>query len=548
VTTLERDRLDLFDATPPALTKPTPPAPEESKERHPRVDPASVITLGVVLVATGVVHAVGYGRAPGLIDDEGTYVAQSWSVLTHGALSHYTYWYDHPPLGWIQVAGWMGLAGGFRAATLAVIQARTLMLVAYLVGAALLYLLARRLGFSRLAAGAAVALYGFSPLALSEQRMVLLDNLAVPWLLGALVLATSQARRLWAFAGSGACLAVAVLTKETFLLLCPAVVWLVWSRADARTRRFCVTAFSAAFVLILACYPLFAALKGELVPTAHRVSLIDALQFQLVSRPTSGSVFDVTSAAHRTLVGWLSLDSWLVLTGTLLIPVALCNRRLRPLGIGLGVLALVVLRGGYLPGPYVIGALPFAALITAGAGDLFWRGPHPPRADRHAPPRPVAAGRIAVLVALVIGGAVVAPRWARADATLMTADHVAPLTRSAAWLDGHVPRSSALITDDTLWVDLVNHGFDRNRVVWFQKLDFTQNIDPSVTRRFPQGWRGFDYVVSTPALRDSLISYPQGMRDVRAALNQSHVVASFGSGSDQVQIRAVTKPSSQGKP
>jgi 4-amino-4-deoxy-L-arabinose transferase-like glycosyltransferase len=177
------------------LRPPTPFAADDEAARPRRViDGVSVALLSGVLALLGAVHAIGLSRAPGLIDDEGTYVAQAWAVITRGTLSHYTFWYDHPPLGWIQLAGWFGIVDGFRGGTMAVVQGRTFMLVAFLVSAALLYVLARRLDFGRVAAAAGVVLFGLSPLALAQQRMVLLDNLAVPWLLAALVLAASPKR------------------------------------------------------------------------------------------------------------------------------------------------------------------------------------------------------------------------------------------------------------------------------------------------------------------------------------------------------------------
>jgi hypothetical protein len=376
--------------------------------------------------------------------------------------------------------------------------------------------------------------------------MVLLDNLAVPWLLAALVLAASPKRRLWAFAGSGACFAVAVLTKETFLLMAPTVVWLVIARADARTRRFCLTAFTATAVLVVALYPLFALLKGELFPSAHRVSLFDAVRFQLFDRAGSGGVLQSGSAAHHTVTGWLSLDPWLLLVGAALAPLALVLRRLRPFVAGLGLLTLVVLRGGYLPGPLVVAALPLAGLVIAGVGESVWSGELagvvPWRRVRLAVGR---AGRVAVLAALVVAGAVVAPRWAAGDRQLMTANHLGSVHAAEGWIERHVGRHSTLLVDDTLWVDLVEHGFDPARVVWFQKLDSTQNIDPSVTRRFPLGWRSFDYVVSTPVLRSTMASYPQGLQDVRAALAHSVVVGRTGTGADRVEVRAVVHPAAR---
>ena len=513
------------------------PAPAGPSARRPRIDPRSALLLTGALALVGAVHAIGAHGAPGLVDDEGTYVAQAWAVLTRGALSHYTYWYDHPPLGWIQIAGWSALVGGFHQA-LAVARARDFMVVASIVGAALLYVLARRLGFGRVTAAGAVLLFGLSPLAVAEQRLVLLDNLAVVWLLGALVLAASPARRLWAFAASGACLAAAVLTKETFLLLAPAVVWLVCQRVDARTRRFCLTAFTTTFVLGVSLYPLFAALKGELVPSAHRVSLVDGIRFQLLDRPGSGSVLDATSAAHHTVTGWLHLDPWLLLVGVALIPAAFAVRRLRAFAVGLAVLGGVVLLHGYLPGPFVIAALPLAALVIAGIADTLWAAT--PATDAASPPRRrLAAGRLVVLLALVVASGLVAPHWASGDEALMTTDQLAHVRSSEQWLEQHLSHHATVIVDDTLWVDLVEHGFAPVRVVWFQKLDFTQNIDPSVTRRFPQGWRDFDDIVSTPVLRTNLAAFPGGMRDVRAALAHSRVLARFGSGANLVEVRAV---------
>ena len=54
-------------------------------------------------------------QLPGLhaqCDDEGIYAAQAWAVLRLGRLAPYTYFYDHAPAGWILIAAWMGLTGG----------------------------------------------------------------------------------------------------------------------------------------------------------------------------------------------------------------------------------------------------------------------------------------------------------------------------------------------------------------------------------------------------------------------------------------------------
>src|SRR5438105_2543375 len=69
----------------------------------------SVSLVAALLVVIGVVLGTGAADYPSFSDDEGTYVAQAWAVTTQNALSHYTYWYDHPPLGWLQLsfASWL---------------------------------------------------------------------------------------------------------------------------------------------------------------------------------------------------------------------------------------------------------------------------------------------------------------------------------------------------------------------------------------------------------------------------------------------------------
>jgi hypothetical protein len=121
----------------------------------------SLVWVVPVLAITAMVRLINLGGSPQRVDDEGTYVAQAYAVSRLGDLSHYTYWYDHPPLGWIQIAGWEKLTLGFRRYDVAVLAGREFIVVAGVVAAAMLFILARRLRLSRPAAGAAVPKDGF---------------------------------------------------------------------------------------------------------------------------------------------------------------------------------------------------------------------------------------------------------------------------------------------------------------------------------------------------------------------------------------------------
>jgi hypothetical protein len=130
----------------------------------------SIALLLGLLAVVAVVHAAGMARAPQRVDDEGTYVAQAWTVQHWRTLGHYTYWYDHPPLGWLLLAAWTTTTGAFARAATAVAAGREFILVVHLVSAGLLYGLARRLRLRRPAAAGAVLAFSLSPLALAVHR------------------------------------------------------------------------------------------------------------------------------------------------------------------------------------------------------------------------------------------------------------------------------------------------------------------------------------------------------------------------------------------
>jgi hypothetical protein len=185
----------------------------------------------------------------------------------------------------------------------------------------------------------------------------------------------------------------------------------------------------------------------------------------------------------------------------------------------------------------VIALLPFSALAVAGVLDADWgRGPR--LRGR------VAVGSLSTAAVAAILLALVAPRWFNADSYAMSGgDQVTPLRNAEGWVARNVDHRARILVDDTLYVDLVRSGFrERFGVVWFYKLDFTHNLDPSVARQLPNGWKSFDYVVSTGVIRSALAQNQQGMTQVRGAMANSRVVAVFGRGASRVEIRRVVGP------
>src|SRR4029453_18950045 len=127
---------------------------------------------------------------------------------------------------------------------------------AKLASCALLLALGRRLQFSRWGAAAAVLLFGLCPLELVYSRWTFLDNLVTPWLLLAILLGASPRSSLPAATGAPLAFAMAPLTKETALVVLPALVWAMAQNLDRRNRPQLVAVAGFGGLLLMAMYPL----------------------------------------------------------------------------------------------------------------------------------------------------------------------------------------------------------------------------------------------------------------------------------------------------
>ncbi|MBD0843134.1 ArnT family glycosyltransferase [Streptomyces sp. TRM68416] len=537
----------LSAVTTPKVPAQRQPAPDTGSTGRPeppkrlRSSRPDLVLCGVLLVAILVVQGWNIADYPTLSDDEGTYLAQAWAVQEGRGLAHYTYWYDHPPLGWIQIALLTWIPSLISPESMTVGSMRAAMLVISGISAVLVYVLGRRLALPRWAAGLAMALFGLSPLSVILQREIFLDNLAVMWTLLAFTLAASPSRHLWHHFGAGIAAATAVLTKETMLLVLPAVLFTMWRHSHRDTRKFAVTGAITACALIGFSYPLFALLKGELLPGSGHVSLWDGVKYQM-TRPGSGFILDQGSGSHGVLQSWLYYDRVLPLgglAGALLLLVvrrwSVTARALAGPALAVAILAVLALRpNGYLPAMYVIQALPFLALVLAGgtasiAHAVVRRGRLPD--ERRWKTR----GRYTLAAVLALAaGAYVVPRWYDGIHTAVTADANAPYQAASNWLATEVekPEDTRVLVDDALWLDLVHAGYRPGTgVIWFYKAD----LDPAVTKTMPRGWRDLDYVVASPTVRRDAADLP----NVQAAIDHSAPVAVFGKGEDRIEIRQI---------
>jgi endo-1,4-beta-D-glucanase Y/4-amino-4-deoxy-L-arabinose transferase-like glycosyltransferase len=506
------------------------------------------LTLVLALVAIGLVsHGLNMFSYPAFTaaDDEGIYASQAWAVLRQGALSPYTYVYDHVPGGWILVAAWMAVTGGPHAFGSAVDSGRVLMLLLHLATLPLLYRVARKLGCSVPIAAFATLLFTLSPLAIFYQRRLLLDNIMLFWALLSLDLLLDGWGRLSRVTLSGLSFGVALLSKETAIFLLPAMVYIAWQQRWRHQGRFALFGWLVPVLVVASWYPLYALLKGELWPAGGAaqfstsgygnagVSLFDSLLWQ-VGRD-GGGAFNLDNQFWTLLRGdWVRRDALLVGGGVLATALNLGRgRRLASVddrrAVATGLLALGPLlylaRGGIVFDFYVLLALPFWCLNLAVLGD--W-------ALRRAPAR-AAAGGVALAAAALVAG-----YWLVGGLAPLYTQRPSQAGRDAlAWLKQNVPPESTIITRDDLWTDLREPGLGGPGFPNVQSYTKVAG-DPAIrTGVFHDDWQTVDYLVMSPGLQDTLVASNNTV--ALGALQHAHLVERWSLQGSQLELWKVDK-------
>ena len=224
------------------------------------------IIVAIILLISLVIHGYNMFNFPIYEVHEGTFMANAWAIL-HGQLEPYAYTYDHPPVGWIQIALWSFLSGGFSTFGNALNSGRVLMLLFSLGSSLLIYLVANRLSGSRSAGLLALVIFSLTTIGITYQREVLLDNIATFWLLLALYLVVVADSRMPFIIIAALAFGIAVLSRGSFVVFFPAMLYTVWLHATVFQRKFALLTFCYLAIACSSMFVLYALLKGELLPT-----------------------------------------------------------------------------------------------------------------------------------------------------------------------------------------------------------------------------------------------------------------------------------------
>jgi endo-1,4-beta-D-glucanase Y/4-amino-4-deoxy-L-arabinose transferase-like glycosyltransferase len=507
----------------------------------------ALVLLGLFAHAYNMFHYPSHYR----LDDEGIYISQAWAVLREGSLSPYTYWYDHAPAGWIFLAGWMWLTGGPQAFGTAIDSARVFMLVLHLAMIPLLFFLARKLGVSIALAAFAAFLFSVSPLAITYQRLVLLDNIMMFWIMVSLNLLLDGWGRLSRTIFSGITFAVAMLTKETAVFLLPAVLFIAYQQRWKHQGGFAIWGWVLPMLMVLSFYPLYAAIKGELLPAGMSVlqsvlpsfladrfaseqagvTLTETLKWQ-ATRGGGGGILE-SGSMFWTMVrdNWLRLDPFLLIGGTLAVILNLIrglrDRRLMAASL-LGIFPLVYLaRGGIVFDFYIIFAVPFLALNLAVLLTPAFEQVRTLRFDTLGP------GLLAV--ALVAFYAL-----SGNFSTLYEYRPDQPVRTALPWIKQNIPANSRMVINDNLWTDLREPGYGGPP---FRDAHSHWKVatDPEVhSGVFAGDWQNIDYIILMPGLAEDFAA--TGNELALEALENSTLVQRWGDDESFVEVWKTNKP------
>lgn len=489
------------------------------------------LSLGLTVVVAALTFAYNLFGFPLYVGDEGLYMSQAYAVLEQGRLSPYTYWYDHAPAGWLLIAAWGALTGGFDTFGLAVNSGRVLMLVLHILSVTLIFYIILRHTMNRFAATAAGLLYALSPLVLIHGRTVRLDTIMIFWALLAAALILGYRGKLWSIVYSGFLFGIATLSKEGAILLIPAFIYAAWSLSKEGHRRFARAGWVFAALATISLYPLFAALRGELIdfnfssPLAGNggeVSLVGSVFWQL-SR-SGGLPWDSSSDFYHFLTtDWLVYDPWIIGLGLVatLWNLVSGGHRTRVAAL-LSLLAIVSIgHGNQVYEFYIIPVLPLLALnFGLALADLA-----------------KLSGQNALLPMATV--AVIALGWVNLNQqpNLFSLDLNRIQRQTLDWTREHIPPDSQIVIDNELWVDLragsgTAAGFPGAHSHW--KAAF----DPAVhDYLFHDDWRSIDYLIMSPGLDKIFATYPDKLPN-QAYIN-STAVAEFSYGEANIEIRKV---------
>lgn len=510
---------------------------------HIRVGPLTVptwletILVMIFLAGSFATHAINMFNYPHYELDEGTYLMYAWAV-THGSITNYPYGYGHPPLAWILIALWAQFTGGLFTFGTAINSGRVLALILAIISALLVYRIARKMGAGIGACLLALAIFSFSPISITFQREVLLDNFATFWFLFSLYLVVASKSRLSYIVSAAICFGFSLLSKEVMAVYIPVMIYVVWLHTTRFQRMFALVAFIFMVFAAGFSFMLMAALKGELFPYSwhlpwdhhQHLSLIDTY----ITQSQRGQVQGSFAISWDT---WLKSDPVLMALGiaapTFNLITGWWDRK--RLFLSLFALSFWVLlaRGGVDFAFYILPLIPLIALNAVFAFKTLtgWIA-------RYIHFELVGIFLILVSLVMLINYDM---QRSTEPINLFTQRPSLVQTEALTWIRTQVPRRAMIVINSNLYTDLHEQGGDgvgdgttypHAEVYW--NVAFDPELHDSLLQN---NWDRIDFIVTDAGMLHDIDTNGGNMDLIENALEHSILRVEFkGDENELVQI------------
>lgn len=447
-----------------------------------------IIIAAIVLIAFGT-HFFNMFNYPYYENDEGTYMSQAWSLIEHGKLAPYTYWYDHAPGGWFIIALWVKLTGGFFTFGESVNSGRVLMLVMHIASSLLLYYIAKKTSGSKQAGFIAAVLFSFSPLGIYFQRRVLLDNEMIFLVLASFALLLKGGQKIMYLIASALTFGLAILTKENAVFFIPVFLYYIYVSSSKHQKEFMVGKWLVISLLVTSTYFLYAFLKGEFFPSSNgqdHVSLLVTLKNQY-SRGINLPFWDSGSYFYRNFLGWIYKDPVIIIAGTFCTVVNLVlsifNKKFRIAAFLSLAFCLFLLRGKLVIDFYIVPLIPLLALnigillsaaltkISFGKTYLNWY-----------------LTFVFLLLLVYLQNIQGLPVYTKNE----TINQVSAIK----WIKENLDANAKIVIDDAIYVDLHDKKTPKEKVFNNAEWSWKVEKDPEVLKgKIGNTWTNIEYIV-----------------------------------------------------
>ncbi len=503
----------------------------------------------ILLVITGLLHGINMFNYPGYGYDEGTYMAQAWSVTTEARLEPYTYWYDHPPLAWVQIAIWTELTGGFEHFGMAINSGRVLMLIFSVLTTVLIFLIIRKLKVVDSIAFLGALIYAISPMVIYYSRMVFIDNIMIFWVLLSITIILYY-KSIKAIFLSALCFGIGFLSKEVGLIFIIPIILLIYFETHTKQRKFTILLWIFVSCLVISSWVLYALLKGELFPMGtllgghnRHVSLISTIIYQM-SRKGNGTIFNAGSNIRTNLVLWSSKyfgDPILIVGGiassvlNLLFYIIKRNYYYLIFPIFTIMFFLFFGRGGQVYDYYIIPLLPFLIInIVLLFSETLRVITQILKTQITKNIVKITVILLSILVFVKVYKTYMFPRVY----TLLTGNQTITQIKTVQWISKNIPKQDVIVTDTDIFVDLKYQGFYSPNPIWVFKAD----LDPAIRYGIlHNNWKNIDYMVTDPTTIISAGLKKNNLNLLNMALMHSKLIKVFSSDGHSEKIYKVIK-------